>query len=295
MKVFVYSSQAHQKNQGFIQELLDILHENEVELGLVDSFVFANNDEVNFPPHDVLRNYDDLKEFDADFVFTIGGDGTILKAVTFIRDLTVPVLGFNFGRLGFLATIDKSRIKVALEMLFKGRYTIENRQMLFLETDIPLFGEANFALNDFTLHKRDTSSMVTIHTYINGAFLNSYWADGIIVSTPTGSTGYSLSCGGPIVFPGSGNFLVTPVAPHNLNVRPVVISDDSVLSFEIEGRSDNFLCTLDSRNATIGKGFQLAVRKCDFVTKLVKLDDVTFLKTIHEKLAWGIDKRNIYS
>lgn len=245
------------------------------------------------PAYSLVSDYNALKQFAPNYVFTLGGDGTILKVVTIIKDLQIPILGFNFGRLGFLASTEKTRIDEAIDKLLKGMFTIENRQMLFLETEVPLFGDANFALNDFTLLKRDTSSMVTIHTYLNGAFLNSYWADGIIVSTPTGSTGYSLSCGGPIVFPQSGNFLLTPVAPHNLNVRPIVISDDSVLSFEIEGRSDNFLCTLDSRNATIGKGYRLAVRRNDFPTRLIVLDNVNFLKTIHEKLAWGIDKRNI--
>ena len=154
------------------------------------------------------------------------------------------------------------------------------------------FGEARFALNDFTLHKSDTSSMVTIHTYINGDFLNSYWADGIILSTPTGSTGYSLSCGGPIVFPNSGNFVITPVAPHNLSMRPIVISDKSVISFEIEGRADNFLATLDSRSEHVTAQHQLAVRKCDFSTRLVQLNNMSFLRTLHEKLAWGKDSRN---
>jgi NAD+ kinase len=171
-------------------------------------------------------------------------------------------------------------------------YTVESRVMLYLETDRDIFGDMRYALNDFTLHKRDTSSMITIHTFINGDFLTSYWADGLIISTPTGSTGYSLSCGGPIVFPNSGNFVITPVAPHNLNVRPIVISDASVISFEIEGRSTNFLCTLDSRYETVTAEYQLAVRKCDFKTKLIQLDNFSFLKTIHEKLTWGKDTRN---
>ena len=295
MKVFLFCSQLDKENNVFVQELFNKIKEENIDLAVNDAFVYSLGKEVQIPSFTEVSNFDELKSFNPDYVFTLGGDGTILKAITLIRDLEIPVLGFNFGRLGFLASTEKTRIGESINMLLRGMFTIESRQMLFLETDVPLFGEANYALNDFTLHKRDTSSMVTIHTYLNGAFLNSYWADGIIVSTPTGSTGYSLSCGGPIVFPGSGNFLVTPVAPHNLNVRPIVISDDSVLSFEIEGRSDNFLCTLDSRNATISKGFQLAVRKCDFSTKLIKLDEITFLKTLHEKLAWGIDIRNIYA
>ena len=171
-------------------------------------------------------------------------------------------------------------------------YSLEERGSIYLESNFPLFDETPFALNDCTLLKRDTSSMITVHTYINGAYLNSYWADGIIVATPTGSTGYSLSCGGPVIFPDSGNFVITPVAPHNLNVRPIVISDDSIVSFEIEGRAENFLCTLDSRFEMVTAAHQLAVRKNDFKLKLVQLYDVGFLETIRNKLAWGVDTRN---
>ena len=185
-------------------------------------------------------------------------------------------------------------VEAAIDKVLKGLYHIEERSMVFVESNIPIFGETRFGLNDFTLHKRDTSSMMVIHAYVNDDFLNSYWADGIIVSTPTGSTGYSLSCGGPIVFPGSGNFIITPVAPHNLNVRPLVISDNSVISFEIEGRNpnENFLCTLDSRFETITSSHRISVKKCAFGARLIILNDVTFLRTISEKLYWGSDTRN---
>ena len=244
--------------------------------------------------HDIslIAGYEQLKNQKVDFVMTLGGDGTILDATIMIRDLYIPIIGVNLGRLGFLASIEERYISTSLEQLKSNQYTTEVRTMIYLESSPSLFEHNNFALNDFTLHKRDTSSMITIHTYLNGDYLNSYWADGLIVSTPTGSTGYSLSCGGPIVFPNSGNFVITPVAPHNLNVRPLVISDDSVISFEIEGRSENFLCTLDSRFETITSEHQLAVRKCDFNTKLVLLKNISFLKTIHEKLSWGADTRN---
>jgi NAD+ kinase len=237
-------------------------------------------------------NLDRLEGTDVDIVITLGGDGTILKAVTLIGSLEIPMLGINLGRLGFLASIENKYTRQAIEQIARGMYTIESRTMLYLETDQDIFGEMRFALNDFTLHKRDTSSMITIHTYINGDFLTSYWADGLIIATPTGSTGYSLSCGGPIVFPNSGNFVITPVAPHNLSVRPIVISDTAVISFEIEGRATKFLCSLDSRYETVTADDQLAVRKCDFKTKLILLDNFSFLKTIHEKLTWGKDARN---
>ena len=194
--------------------------------------------------------------------------------------------------MGFLASIEKRFIEESILKLRRGQFTIEERSTLYLESSPQLFGDIPFALNDFTVLKRDTSSMITIHTFLNGDYLNSYWADGIIMATPTGSTGYSLSCGGPVIFPDSGNFVLTPVAPHNLNVRPIVLSDESIISFEIEGRADNFICTLDSRFEIINAQHQLAVRKNDFPIRLVQLLDSTFLNTIREKLAWGADIRN---
>ena len=239
-----------------------------------------------------LKGYLDFKAREFNFVITLGGDGTILAATTFVKDSNVPILGINLGRLGFLASIEKTRIKDAINLLVDGRFTVENRSLLCLESNTPLFGGDNFALNDFTILKRDTSSMISIHTYINGAYLNTYWADGVILATATGSTGYSLSCGGPIIFPNSGNFVITPVAPHNLNIRPIVISDESVVSFEIEGRADSFLCTLDSRHELITADYHLAIRKADFHIKLIQLQGRGFMKTIRNKLAWGQDKRN---
>ncbi len=241
---------------------------------------------------ELIKDHDMLKKSKANFAFTLGGDGTILGATCIIKDLGIPIMGINHGRLGFLAGVERKNIKAAMKKIAEGQYIIEERTMLCLESEPSIFGDLNFALNDFTIHKRDTSSMVSIHTYINGDYLNSYWADGLIVATPTGSTGYSLSCGGPIVFPNSGNMVITPVAPHNLNVRPLVISDSSVISFSIEGRAKNFLSTLDSRYETITPKHQLAVRRCDFNTRLVILNGQSFFNTIHEKLSWGADKRN---
>ena len=225
-------------------------------------------------------------------LLSLGGDGTILQAVTLVRDSKVPILGINMGRLGFLASIEKKLIPDAIYQLVNGSYEVEERSLLKLDSTENLFGEIPIALNDFTILKRDNSSMITIHTYINGDFLNSYWADGLIVASPTGSTGYSLSCGGPIIFPDSSSLVITPVAPHNLNVRPIIIPDHSVLTFEVEGRSENFLCTLDSRKEIIHSRHQLAIRKCEYTVRLIQLQPVSFLKTIHTKLNWGLDQRN---
>lgn len=293
MQVVVYSREFKEIDIPHIQNLFDTLHDEGINAYVYRPYLEKIKETIKFKRDvGVFEGYVDFSVKKLDFFITLGGDGTILSALMHVRDSGVPIVGINLGRLGFLASIEKKRIPEAINLLKRGMYQFDVRRLLYLESNFPVFGETRFALNDITLLKRDTSSMITIHTYINGAYLNSYWADGLIVATPTGSTGYSLSCGGPIIFPNSGNFVITPVAPHNLSVRPVVISDDSVISFEIEGRAENFLCTLDSRFETITSAHQLAVRKNDFSVKLVKLQDVSFLQTIREKLVWGIDTRN---
>ena len=290
MHVLLYGQTVTDEHITYIQELITCLQNEQIKTSAYSPYRALLTEKTSIP--DSVQAMDALKGSEIDIVITLGGDGTILKAVTLIGQKQTPILGINLGRLGFLASIENRFAGQAVRQIARGMYTVESRVMIYLETDRDIFGDMRFALNDFTLHKRDTSSMITIHTYINGDYLTSYWADGLIISTPTGSTGYSLSCGGPIVFPNSGNFVITPVAPHNLNVRPIVISDSSVISFEIEGRSTNFLCTLDSRYETVTADYQLAVRKCDFKTRLIQLDNFSFLKTIHEKLTWGKDTRN---
>lgn len=227
-----------------------------------------------------------------DCLISLGGDGTLLDTVTLVRSKNIPVLGVNFGRLGFLASLGKEDIQSAVTALLERTYVIEKRTLIHLDSDVPLFGETPYALNEFAIHKRDTSPMIRIHTYLNGEFLNTYWADGLIVATPTGSTGYSLSCNGPVVFPESGSFVITPVAPHNLNVRPIVIPDNNVISFEVEGRTDQFICALDSRKETVDRNIQVAVRKESFTISLIRLNENNFLQTLRKKLAWGFDTRN---
>lgn len=227
-----------------------------------------------------------------DFLFSIGGDGTLLDTVFIVKDTNIPVVGINTGRLGFLASISKDDIENAIEGLEKGHYALDPRTLLRLESNLPIFNQENIALNEFTIHKKETSSMITIHMYLNGEYLNSYWADGIMISTPTGSTGYNLSCGGPIIVPQSESFVITPIAPHNLTVRPIVVSDKNVISLEVEGRSQHFMATLDSRSATIDSSYQLAVRKEDYQINLVRLNSENFLHTLRKKLNWGLDTRN---
>lgn len=293
MRVLVFGKQFKEKDQAFVQALLDVLVEEGVDISIYTNYLNDIRATVKVPPKaEAFDKYEDFRAQRIDFAIVLGGDGTMLAAVTLVRDAGVPMLGINLGRMGFLATIDKQHIRESIHKLVSNQFVVLERSMIYLESNPPLFGDMPFALNDCTLLKRDTSSMITIHTFLNGDYLNSYWADGIIIATPTGSTGYSLSCGGPVVFPDSGNFVLTPVAPHNLNVRPIVICDESVISFEIEGRAENFICTLDSRFELIGAHHQIAVRKNDFTTKLVQLQDITFLNTIREKLGWGDDIRN---
>src|SRR6478752_7615575 len=204
----------------------------------------------------------------------------------------MPIMGINFGRLGFLASIGKKEMMIAVQALLRGTYVIDKRALIHLDSNIPLFNDMPFGLNEFAFHKTDTPPMIKIHTYLNGEFLNTYWADGVIVATPTGSTGYSLRCDGPVVFPESGSFVITPVAPHNLNVRPIVVPDNNIISFEIESRSDQAICFLDSRREIISKDVQLAVRKESFMLSLIRLNENNFLQTLRNKLTWGLDKRN---
>ncbi len=292
MNVLIYGKTITESQLESVQLLFDLLRKEEARVFIYEPYhQVIKSLLVIRSKVERIRDYQDLKDKEIDFVFTLGGDGTILSAATLIRDTNIPIMGINLGRLGFLASIEEKLIDQALQMLKEGRFRLEERSMLYLDSSHPIFGETCFALNDFTILKRDNSSMIIIHSYINGEFLNSYWADGLIVSTPTGSTGYSLSCGGPIVFPQSKDFIITPVAPHNLNVRPLVISDNSVISFEVEGRTENFLCTLDSRFELITQEYKLAVRKCDFGIRLVQLDEMSFLKTMRQKLMWGHDTR----
>jgi NAD+ kinase len=238
----------------------------------------------------LLDGTDDMSQMD--FLISIGGDGTLLDSVCQVGEVETPILGLNTGRLGFLATVSTDKIDEAVRNLSENNYQIENRSLVSLDAKRKLFNGLNFGLNEFTIHKRDTSSMITVHTYIDGKYLNSYWADGLIVATPTGSTGYSLSCGGPLISPEAKNLVITPVSPHNLNVRPIIVSDESEITFEIEGRAEKFLISLDSRSTSISSDLKLKVKKEQFCARLVKLPSYNFFDTLRYKLNWGFDMRN---
>lgn len=246
--------------------------------------------QINITSRTVFDLGDNMSHLDV--LFTLGGDGTLLEGVTYISDKQVPLFGINTGRLGFLANTSKEEIALAIEKFFIGDYKFDDRTLLSLKNPEGLFKGLNFALNDFTIVKKDTSSMIVVHTYLNKEFLNSYWADGIIVSTPTGSTGYSLSCGGPLIMPQSNNFVISPVCPHNLTVRPMVVPDDCEISFKIEGRSDNYLVSLDSRFQPVDEESELVIKKENFKARLIKLPSSSYFKTLRQKLNWGLDVRN---
>ena len=236
--------------------------------------------------------YKETLDESVDCLISLGGDGTMLDSAILIRDKAIPLLGINFGRLGFLATIGKDEMNSAVEALVGRTYHIDQRTLLHVDANIPLFNDAPFAINELVVHKAENSSMIKIHCYINGEFLNTYWCDGLIVSTPTGSTGYNLSCNGPILFPDSASFAITPIAPHHLNVRPLVVPDNDIISFEVESRTDKFICSIDARREIVDVKTQIAVKKESFTVGLMRLNENTFLETLRAKLTWGVDKRN---
>ena len=292
MRIAVYAKSVRDpKHQAGFGELLKALALRGHEIWLPPSL--EDHVHMNIESGMQVRVFDHFVKGDAlaDVLICVGGDGTILDTLSIVRDTGVPILALNTGRLGFLADVQLENLQHALDDIEKGNYSIEQRSLLQLDSSHPLF-DYNFALNDFVIHKKETSSMIVVHTYLNGEFLNSYWSDGLIISTPTGSTGYSLSCGGPIIFPKSDSFVITPIAPHNLNVRPVVVSDDVVISFEIEGRASSYLASMDARSQSISGEVNMAIRKSDHKLNLMRLSNIHFLDTLRSKLHWGFDRRN---
>jgi len=292
MKVAIYSRGLDTEQGAHLDILLEALTRFDVYILIYQPLLLQFNQvTVRFPALVPFVTSADLPE-ELDCLISLGGDGTLLDTVTLVRNKKIPVLGINFGRLGFLAGISRDELSSAVDALVNHTFIIDKRTLIHLDSDKNLFGDAPFGLNEFAIHKRDTSPMIKVHAYLNGEFLNTYWADGLIVSSPTGSTGYNMSCNGPILFPESSSFVITPVAPHNLNVRSIIVPDTSIISFEIESRADMFICALDARREIVDKSIQLAVKKEAFGVNLVRLNENSFLSTLRTKLAWGLDKRN---
>ncbi len=293
MKVAIYG-QAFQKSDAvYVSSLLE-------ELQKIQAIVFIEKDfrqlllsSISDLPSSFFTQIEGL-DGSFDLFVSFGGDGTMLRAVTFIRDMNIPIVGVNTGRLGFLSTFKKEDVKKVVTEFTTGNFRIEERSLveISLDSDTSEFGDMNFALNEITVSRKDTTSMITVDTYLNDEYLTSYWADGLIVSTPTGSTGYSLSCGGPVIAPTTQSLVLTPIAPHNLNARPLVISDDTQIRLKVSGREESHLVSLDSRIATIPNGKEILVKKSDFTIKMVEYKSESFLKTLRNKLLWGQDQRN---
>lgn len=240
---------------------------------------------------DEFSSHTDFKS-GVDLAISIGGDGAFIKCVSFIRDSNVPIMGINMGRLGFLANTSRELMPQALDLIKNKDYVFQKRSLIRIETEANLFGEDNVALNEVTLHKKDTSSMITVHASLDGKYLNSYWADGLIVATPTGSTAYNLSCGGPIITPGCQVHILTPIAPHNLNVRPMVVPDHLPIKLSVEGRDRSYLISLDGYSKSLKQGEEVMIRKAEYLINVIKFEDNNFLDTIRNKMHWGIDQRN---
>ena len=294
MKVAIYGQYYQNSTEPIIRDIFVFFNENNVEMVIESEFLkLLYEKQIIKKEYKTFHSYSEL-DSSFDIMISIGGDGTILRAATLVRDSGIPILGVNAGRLGFLAMVQKDEISEFLQFVIEKKYTISERSLISLtsSTEISNIDDLNFAMNEISVSRKDTTSMITIETYLDGEFLNSYWADGLIIATPTGSTGYSMSCGGPILTPNVKSLVITPIAPHNLNARPLVITDDTEIRLKISGREDQYLVSLDSRIASVKNESVLTIKKTPFKINMVEIHEETFLKTLRNKLLWGEDKRN---
>lgn len=293
MKVAIYSQAYHDDTLDYVMELLDELENEQATVSIEKDFhryLSEVHGAKNFKTFTASEGLDES----FDMLVSFGGDGTILRATTFVGRLGIPIVGVNTGRLGFLSTLNKEEVRKVVREFVKGDYNIIERSLIEVSSasNIPEFSELNYALNEITVSRKDTTSMITVETFLNDEYLTSYWADGLIISTPTGSTGYSLSCGGPVIVPTARSLVLTPIAPHNLNARPLVISDDTKIRIRVSGREENHLISLDSRIASVQNGQEIHIKKADFAIKMLEYSSESFLKTLRNKLLWGEDRRN---
>ena len=294
MKIAIFGQFYQNTTSPIIEKLFSFLNDNSVISVVFEEFLnILSEEKLISKKYPTFNSHQDL-DASFDMLISVGGDGTFLKAATLVRDSNIPILGINAGRLGFLANVQQENIALFLQMVLDKKYTISKRTLLSLHCTetVESLQDLNFAMNEVTVSRKDTTSMITIETYLNGEYLNSYWADGLIISTPTGSTGYSMSCGGPIVAPDAKCLVITPIAPHNLNARPLVIPDDTEVKLKISGREENYLISLDSRLTSVKNEAILTIKKTPFKINMVEITEETFLKTLRNKLLWGEDKRN---
>ncbi len=292
MNIALFGRKLNKQTTEYFQQVIEIIEnfgwkvllENDLKAQLVSKYGFDKH----------IDSFLDYRDFSSgiDLMISLGGDGTFLESVGYIRNSGVPIIGINTGRLGFLSNISKENIALTLNRIKDKDYDYQKRSLLRVNTEDEIYGEDNFALNELTLHKKDTSSMITVHASLDNKYLNAYWSDGLIVATPTGSTAYNLSCGGPIITPGCQVHILTPIAPHNLNVRPMVVPDHLPITLTVEGRDRTYLVSLDGKSKSIRQGEQVIVTKAEFMINVVKFEDNNFLDTIRNKMFWGIDTRN---
>ncbi|MBB4118756.1 NAD+ kinase [Mesonia hippocampi] len=294
MKVAIYGQFYHENSEVYLQELFQLLKEYNIDTYVEKNFFTSiqNNHKLRLPDY----NYPTFIKLDNSFdlFFGIGGDGTILKSVSYVKDLNIPIVGINTGRLGFLASIHKKEIKAAIQAIINKEYNISQRSLLSVATSPQnkRLSNIGFALNEIAISRKNTTSMITVETWLNDNYLSAYWADGLIISTPTGSTGYSLSCGGPIIEPATNAFAITPIAPHNLNARPLIIPDNTEIKLKVISREDKFLASLDAKTTSLNTNTTISIKKANFTIGLVLLHEDSFIKTLRKKLLWGEDKRN---
>lgn len=292
MKIALFGQNFKEEYIPILEKIISVLTKNNIEIFVEDSYaleikkIITLNAEVS-----IVKNINSSK---IDTLISIGGDGTMLRAASLVSNSEIPLLGINTGRLGFLATVNSNEIELQLNKLIAGQFTFSNRSIISISASPKIEDEnfLNFALNEVTVSRKDTTSMISIETTIDNEYLTTYWADGLIVATPTGSTGYSLSCGGPVVSPNADCFVITPIAPHNLNARPLILKDDSVVKLKVNGREEQNLVSLDSRIISVPNGTEITISKAPFRIKLIEFENESFLKTLREKLLWGEDKRN---
>jgi NAD+ kinase len=294
MKIAIFGQYYQNDTRPIIRDILVFFNKNKVDLVIEKSFLTILYEEKILKKE--YQTFSSHKDLDAsiDLLISIGGDGTILRAVTYVRNSGIPIIGINAGRLGFLAKVQKENIELFLQLILDRNYTVSRRSLISVESSPKneAIRELNFALNEISVSRKDTTSMITVETYLNGEYLTSYWADGLIISTPTGSTGYSLSCGGPVLMPDVKSLVITPIAPHNLNARPLVIPDKTEIRLKVSGREPQYLVSLDSRIATIDNDTILTIKKTPYKINMIEIQDESFLSTLRNKLLWGMDKRN---
>ncbi|AJR03201.1 NAD kinase [Siansivirga zeaxanthinifaciens] len=294
MKIAVFGRFYNATTTISVERLFSFLLEKNIDAYIeTEFFNIIKKESPNIDDYRAFKTFDTLdKSFD--LLVSIGGDGTILRAIVFVKDIGIPIIGINTGRLGFLATIQVDQIEKAIQNIIDGKYKISERSLLSIETspENETITELNFALNEIAVSRKNTTSMITVETHLNDEYLTSYWSDGLIISTPTGSTGYSLSCGGPVITPDTNSFILTPIAPHNLSARPLIIPDSTEIKLRVSGREDNHLVSLDSRIATLDNGTLITIKKADFKIKMIDLLNESFLGTLRKKLLWGEDNRN---